>query len=303
MCKFRSKISDVTLNDIYDYWLQKNKYRTLNLECERIASYTLDTPYSAFRKRNDRIITRRYRKHDEQNYEKMYQFKKTFEQFANIAKNISTREEIKYQLIYNLKSIFHIRNNIQDWNGDVVKEFSFDSSFDVLHTNAYFNGTLSSFNANRIMDLKRTKQIREEDFESHFKKSCEDKALLSYTDANYTESTIIIPSTQKSYSINPDGRFSFVSNDISKYIPPQYSGICEQIKHNRIIKNDSNFGRSTVKLNLAKSETCVDSVSKHFSYPPYHKERLKSTILAYRHMYPKICSSPKQSIQSFFCLY
>ena len=309
LCKFRSKFSDSILNHIYEYWLQKDHNRPHSFENQRIATYILDTPYSAFRKRNDRIITRRYRKHDEQNYEKMYQFKKTFEQFANISADIYTREKLKYQLIYFLKSSFYMRNNLLDWNGDLFKAFSVNLKLDGLHSNTYFNCMPSSFNANRITDLKRTKQIKDEDFESHDTKSC--RVLFNISDARYSkftsnlyiESSIINSSSHKAYSINPVGRFSFVSNGISRYIPPQYSDISEHMLSNRLMKNGSNCKRFALDVNQSKSKKRIDYLPKNFRYSPYDKQQLKSAIFSYKYMYPKISSSTKHSLQSFFCLY
>ena len=269
----------------------------------------MDTPYSSFRKRNDRIITRRYRKHDEQNYEKMYQFKKTFEQLAKISENIHSREKLKYQLIHILKSTFSSRDYILDWNGDVVKSFYVDLSLGDFHTNTYFNSASSTFNTNRITELRRTKQFKDEELEAYDSKSSGVKYLLNNSNLRcskfpaslYTDSNIS-STPNNAFSLNQDGRFSFVSNNISKYIPPQYPSLIEDRLKDRSM-NVPYRRRTTLDLNVANFQISSKYSSQNPRQSMYHKQRVKSTVYSNKYIYPKISSSPKRSFQSIFCLY
>ena len=81
-----------------------------------------NNPYIAFRKRVEKMQTRKNRKNDEISYERMVKFKRDLVKAMCIAELIRKRERLKKdKLIINTK-VAAKRNELKDFNGDAYQE-------------------------------------------------------------------------------------------------------------------------------------------------------------------------------------
>lgn len=216
-----------------------------------------ETPYSAFRKRNDKIITRRYRKFDKQNYEKLDQFKNSFESFSRITELIHYREVLKNKLVLLLQAAFFQRNNDQSWVGMCNIDF---------HTDTYFLTTVPSYENDHMMDKQQIYAI-------DTMQSTNNLNAISSNNSKYFEECIAGDcssisakkvcyqgSRDHSYLSTIDGKFSFVPNTSSRYIQASTESL---LLMNLISSSPTNH------LNRSFQRICPTSSIKMYNKYPF----------------------------------
>ncbi|CAL8106431.1 unnamed protein product [Calicophoron daubneyi] len=122
---------------VYDYWLNKRvQCRTpllFSVRQERRDGGSNSDPYVAFRRRSEKMQTRKNRKNDEQSYEKMLILRdqmdslgfvtvSVYEFFSEILSRLVKREAIKEALIQCDYRIFEARYRLKDWDENLVRE-------------------------------------------------------------------------------------------------------------------------------------------------------------------------------------
>ena len=224
---FRQDTAGFIIDTIHQYWLKKKNKLKSKIVNEIIpaGNANQDNPYTAFRKRNDRMITRRNRKYDEQNYEKLYQFKKTFEQLSRLMELICSREKMKNKLIHVLHRQFSQRNSLQDWNGNTINSILEHLNIADTHIQTYFQSNLSSFNSIRSSEEKRNKDSSIDAHSSNgrqitLKNSVQHSSAMKRNSKLSGSDSLLQSSTTNN---SPDGRFTFVPNNISVYLQPTAS--------------------------------------------------------------------------------
>ncbi|KAM4705512.1 enhancer of polycomb homolog 1 [Rhinophrynus dorsalis] len=125
--KLLLKEDDELITEVYDYWIKRRKNcRGSSLipavkQEKRDGSSTSD-PYVAFRRRTEKMQTRKNRKNDEASYEKMLKLRRDLSRAVTILEMIKRREKSKRELLHLTLEIMEKRYNLGDYNGEIVSE-------------------------------------------------------------------------------------------------------------------------------------------------------------------------------------
>lgn len=124
-------LTDIGLNhetfaQIYEYWLSKrNQAIPLLPEIKTGSKDLLPTdPYAAFRKRQEKMLTRKNRKNDEASYSKMFKLKQEISRAVHLLDLVKNREKTKRDLLKITVDIFKKRCEVGDFDGTHSREFS-----------------------------------------------------------------------------------------------------------------------------------------------------------------------------------
>ncbi|XP_063308691.1 enhancer of polycomb homolog 1 isoform X1 [Pelobates fuscus] len=125
--KLLLKEDDELITEVYDYWIKKRKncrgpslIPTVKQE-KRDGSSTSD-PYVAFRRRTEKMQTRKNRKNDEASYEKMLKLRRDLSRAVTILEMIKRREKSKRELLHLTLEIMEKRYHLDDYNGEIMSE-------------------------------------------------------------------------------------------------------------------------------------------------------------------------------------
>ncbi|XP_066508597.1 enhancer of polycomb homolog 1-like isoform X2 [Hoplias malabaricus] len=125
--KLLLKEDDELIREVFEYWSKKRKLcqsgsliPTVKQE-KRDGSSTND-PYVAFRRRTEKMQTRKNRKNDEVSYEKMLKLRRDLSRAVTILEMIKRREKSKRELLHLTLEIVEKRNGIADFGGEVMAE-------------------------------------------------------------------------------------------------------------------------------------------------------------------------------------
>ncbi|XP_038248967.1 enhancer of polycomb homolog 1 isoform X4 [Dermochelys coriacea] len=125
--KLLLKEDDELIREVYEYWIKKRKNcRGPSLipavkQEKRDGSSTND-PYVAFRRRTEKMQTRKNRKNDEASYEKMLKLRRDLSRAVTILEMIKRREKSKRELLHLTLEIMEKRYNLGDYSGEIVSE-------------------------------------------------------------------------------------------------------------------------------------------------------------------------------------
>ncbi|KAL1006758.1 hypothetical protein UPYG_G00076490 [Umbra pygmaea] len=125
--KLLLKEDDELIKEVFDYWNRKRKncksgslIPTVKQE-KRDGSSTSD-PYVAFRRRTEKMQTRKNRKNDEAGYEKMLKLRRDLSRAVTILEMIKRREKSKRELLHLTLEIVDKRNGMPDYGSEVMAE-------------------------------------------------------------------------------------------------------------------------------------------------------------------------------------
>ncbi|XP_064188436.1 enhancer of polycomb homolog 1-like isoform X1 [Anguilla rostrata] len=125
--KLLLKEDDELIREVFDYWTRKRKscksaslIPTVKQE-KRDGSSTND-PYVAFRRRTEKMQTRKNRKNDEASYEKMLKLRRDLSRAVTILEMIKRREKSKRELLHLTLEIVEKRYSIADFGGEIMAE-------------------------------------------------------------------------------------------------------------------------------------------------------------------------------------
>ncbi|KAM6989403.1 LOW QUALITY PROTEIN: enhancer of polycomb homolog 1-like [Tautogolabrus adspersus] len=125
--KLLLKEDDELIKEVFDYWSRKRKNSKANAlihnvkQEKRDGSSTSD-PYVAFRRRTEKMQTRKNRKNDEASYEKMLKLRRDLSRAVTILEMIKRREKSKRELLHLTLEVFEKRNVMSDYGGEVMAE-------------------------------------------------------------------------------------------------------------------------------------------------------------------------------------
>ncbi|KAJ8279199.1 hypothetical protein COCON_G00062650 [Conger conger] len=125
--KLLLKEDDELIREVFDYWTRKRKscksaslIPTVKQE-KRDGSSTND-PYVAFRRRTEKMQTRKNRKNDEASYEKMLKLRRDLSRAVTILEMIKRREKSKRELLHLTLEVVEKRYSIADFGGEIMAE-------------------------------------------------------------------------------------------------------------------------------------------------------------------------------------
>uniref|UniRef100_A0A673LCU9 Enhancer of polycomb homolog n=1 Tax=Sinocyclocheilus rhinocerous TaxID=307959 RepID=A0A673LCU9_9TELE len=118
---------DYLLKSVYDYWVRKRKNcrgpsLIPQIKQEKRDGSTNNDAYVAFRRRTEKMQTRKNRKNDEVSYEKMLKLRREFSRTTSILEMIKKREKSKRELLHLTLEVFEKRYQIGDFSGEILNE-------------------------------------------------------------------------------------------------------------------------------------------------------------------------------------
>lgn len=140
---------------VYDYWLNKRLKTQFPLiptvKTEKRDGSSNNNPYVAFRRRTEKMQTRKNRKNDEASYEKMLKLQRDLSRAETLLEMIRRREEAKREHLQIGIQLFEKRYAIGDYSGQLLSELmsvkNNKPSYVTIHNNS------NQFTINRQPDM------------------------------------------------------------------------------------------------------------------------------------------------------
>ncbi|KAK7480951.1 hypothetical protein BaRGS_00027766 [Batillaria attramentaria] len=124
--KLLLKEDDDLIIAVYDYWLNKRLRLEMPLipqvKSEKRDGTTTNNPYVAFRRRTEKMQTRKNRKNDEVSYEKMLKLKRDLSKAVTLLELIKRREKSKKEMVQLSIEILEKRYQMEDFSGTLLAE-------------------------------------------------------------------------------------------------------------------------------------------------------------------------------------
>ncbi|KAM8934656.1 enhancer of polycomb homolog 2 isoform 2-T2 [Pelodytes ibericus] len=147
---------DYLIKSVYDYWVRKRKNcRGPSLipliKQEKRDGSTNSDPYVAFRRRTEKMQTRKNRKNDEASYEKMLKLRREFSRAITILEMIKRREKTKRELLHLTLEVVEKRYNLGDFGGEILNEIKIPKVEKEIHT---IPAPLHNGNHHKVLECK-----------------------------------------------------------------------------------------------------------------------------------------------------
>ncbi|XP_055285582.1 enhancer of polycomb homolog 1 isoform X1 [Moschus berezovskii] len=125
--KLLLKEDDELIREVYEYWIKKRKNcrgpsLIPSVKQEKRDGSSTNDPYVAFRRRTEKMQTRKNRKNDEASYEKMLKLRRDLSRAVTILEMIKRREKSKRELLHLTLEIMEKRYNLGDYSGEIMSE-------------------------------------------------------------------------------------------------------------------------------------------------------------------------------------
>lgn len=113
---------------VYDYWLNKRLTTMhpliLSVKTEHRPGTAQNNPYLAFRRRTEKMQTRKNRKNDEASYEKMLKLRRDLSRAVTLLEMIKRREKAKREQLHLGIEILEKRYQARDFSGQILTDLS-----------------------------------------------------------------------------------------------------------------------------------------------------------------------------------
>ncbi|XP_060034078.1 enhancer of polycomb homolog 2 isoform X3 [Erinaceus europaeus] len=124
---------DYLIKAVHDYWVRKRKNcrgpsLIPQIKQEKRDGSTNNDPYVAFRRRTEKMQTRKNRKNDEASYEKMLKLRREFSRAITILEMIKRREKTKRELLHLTLEVVEKRYHLGDYGGEILNEVKISRS-------------------------------------------------------------------------------------------------------------------------------------------------------------------------------
>ena len=162
--KLLLKEEDELIVAVYEYWADKKRSRmgkslmprvkTDNPLEESSSSGTGggSTHYVAFRRRPERLQTRKNRKNDETSYEKMLKLRRDLARAVTLLEMVRRRERTKLQKLKLMEEVFGKRYQAADWEGRIVRE----TLLAMIRSRQQAERVLQPLNTNHLLQARRS---------------------------------------------------------------------------------------------------------------------------------------------------
>lgn len=122
------KEDDDLIIAVFDYWLNK-RLKTkhpliLSVKTEHRTGSVPNNPYLAFRRRTEKMQTRKNRKNDETSYEKMLKLRRDLIRAVTLLELVKRREKTKREYLHLTIEVYEKRYQAQDFSGSMLAEVS-----------------------------------------------------------------------------------------------------------------------------------------------------------------------------------
>ncbi|XP_043550067.1 enhancer of polycomb homolog 2 isoform X1 [Chiloscyllium plagiosum] len=218
------KEDDYLIKAVYDYWARKRKNcRAPSLipwvKQEKRDGSTNNDPYVAFRRRTEKMQTRKNRKNDEASYEKMLKLRREFSRAVTILEMIKRREKTKKDLLHLTLDVVEKRYRMGDFGGEIMSELR-----TVKQEKTISNTTVSLHNGNhyKAPEIQTVKQ--QQPHLMSFKEEATDtvRAKKKYVKKKHKTSECVVlhhqASTESQPALKRDiKQYDFLSSDEDSY--------------------------------------------------------------------------------------
>ncbi|XP_060808617.1 uncharacterized protein LOC106132232 isoform X2 [Amyelois transitella] len=117
---------DELVTAVYDYWLNKRLNTQhpliLSVKTESRPGQSSNNPYLAFRRRTEKMQTRKNRKNDESSYEKMLKLRRDLARALNLLELVARREDAKRSLVALTAQLAEKRYSAGDFANQLLPE-------------------------------------------------------------------------------------------------------------------------------------------------------------------------------------
>ncbi|XP_055456685.1 enhancer of polycomb homolog 2 isoform X2 [Psammomys obesus] len=147
---------DYLIKAVYDYWVRKRKNcrgpsLIPQIKQEKRDGSTNNDPYVAFRRRTEKMQTRKNRKNDEASYEKMLKLRREFSRAITILEMIKRREKTKRELLHLTLEVVEKRYHLGDYGGEILNEVKVNRSEKELYATP---AALHNGNHHKVQECK-----------------------------------------------------------------------------------------------------------------------------------------------------
>ncbi|XP_053140209.1 enhancer of polycomb homolog 2 isoform X1 [Hemicordylus capensis] len=147
---------DYLIKAVYDYWVRKRKNcrgpsLIPQIKQEKRDGSTNNDPYVAFRRRTEKMQTRKNRKNDEASYEKMLKLRREFSRAITILEMIKRREKTKRELLHLTLEVVEKRYHLGDYGGEILNEVKLNTTEKEMNTTA---AALHNGNHHKVQECK-----------------------------------------------------------------------------------------------------------------------------------------------------
>ncbi|XP_013201494.1 enhancer of polycomb homolog 2 isoform X2 [Microtus ochrogaster] len=147
---------DYLIKAVYDYWVRKRKNcrgpsLIPQIKQEKRDGSTNNDPYVAFRRRTEKMQTRKNRKNDEASYEKMLKLRREFSRAITILEMIKRREKTKRELLHLTLEVVEKRYHLGDYGGEILNEVKVNRLEKELYATP---ATLHNGNHHKVQECK-----------------------------------------------------------------------------------------------------------------------------------------------------
>uniref|UniRef100_A0A8C3WTT4 Enhancer of polycomb homolog n=1 Tax=Catagonus wagneri TaxID=51154 RepID=A0A8C3WTT4_9CETA len=212
--KLLLKEDDELIREVYEYWIKKRKNcrgpsLIPSVKQEKRDGSSTNDPYVAFRRRTEKMQTRKNRKNDEASYEKMLKLRRDLSRAVTILEMIKRREKSKRELLHLTLEIMEKRYNLGDYNGEIMSEVMAQRQpmkpTYAIPTVPITNS--SQFKHQEAMDVKE------------FKVNKQDKADLTRPKRKYEKKPKVLPSSAAAapQQASPAALPAFSARDLNQY--------------------------------------------------------------------------------------
>ncbi|XP_007494201.1 enhancer of polycomb homolog 2 isoform X4 [Monodelphis domestica] len=147
---------DYLIKAVYDYWVRKRKNcrgpsLIPQIKQEKRDGSTNNDPYVAFRRRTEKMQTRKNRKNDEASYEKMLKLRREFSRAITILEMIKRREKTKRELLHLTLEVVEKRYHLGDYGGEILNEVKINRPEKEIYATP---ATLHNGNHHKVQECK-----------------------------------------------------------------------------------------------------------------------------------------------------
>jgi len=165
--KMLLKEDDDLILCVYDYWLNKRLETQQCLmplvKCEpnrdQVPGQTAN-PYIAFRRRTEKMQTRKNRKNEEDSYMRMLKLRRDINRVVSLLDLLRRREKLKKENLHLITEIFEKRVQAEDWDGTIYEQVVAQRQAKQPPVQPYpLSSWINIGNSDQILGIKKEKRI------------------------------------------------------------------------------------------------------------------------------------------------
>ncbi|KAM4828909.1 enhancer of polycomb homolog 1 isoform 3-T3 [Thomomys bottae] len=212
--KLLLKEDDELIREVYEYWIKKRKNcrgpsLIPSVKQEKRDGSSTNDPYVAFRRRTEKMQTRKNRKNDEASYEKMLKLRRDLSRAVTILEMIKRREKSKRELLHLTLEIMEKRYNLGDYSGEIMSEVMAQRQ------------TVKPTYAIPIIPIANSNQFKHQEVMDvkEFKVNKQDKSDLIRPKRKYEKKPKVLPSSAAAppQQMSPAALPVFNAKDLNQY--------------------------------------------------------------------------------------